>query len=157
MTSEAEFEAKFPGQRPEGIPPSPTPENPGQVYPFFDIQDASKPGPSSKSRSRSREAVATSNPFLLRSAISKLRQCLSDTISVLESEEAANSADLASEEENPLLDKLRVWRKDLEGVGEINNGGIGSSGSRSEISSTPSRSAANGHSRPSSGGGMFAD
>ncbi|ESK93303.1 hypothetical protein Moror_14509 [Moniliophthora roreri MCA 2997] len=131
-----EADAKFPGQHANGIPPSPTRENPGQVYPHSDPNAGTIPG---TSRSNSSQHLI-GNPFLMRAALGKLDKALGDVIEVVEREKIAQGG---TESENLLVKKFRTWQTELD---EIRAG-----------HGTPERSRPASKVRPEHEGGMFTD
>ncbi|KAJ3998405.1 hypothetical protein F5050DRAFT_1225742 [Lentinula boryana] len=139
-----EADAKFPTPTHSGspdFPPSPTAENPGQVYPKSDPHPApsgSIPGTAPQNSSH----VYIGNPFLMREAFSKVDHALGNVIEILESEETSVGG---SEDENNLLTKFRQWREELDEI-RAGQGTPGSSKSRSSSRVAPERE-----------GGMFTD
>ncbi|KIY67628.1 hypothetical protein CYLTODRAFT_422347, partial [Cylindrobasidium torrendii FP15055 ss-10] len=129
---------KFPGHAPTGLPPSPTAENPGGVYPHSDPDKASPPPPMTHNNS----STYFGNPFLMNEAFSKLDHALSDVIHILEDEEPANS----EQSDNRMLNLFSDWRDQLDSI----RTGKKSSSSRS-ISRTPARRS------PENEGGLFVD
>ncbi|KII90132.1 hypothetical protein PLICRDRAFT_40334 [Plicaturopsis crispa FD-325 SS-3] len=107
-----EADAKFPGRIDKALPPSPSRENPGQVYPKSDPAAApanSVPGTGSVPTPHS----AIGNPFLFASVLEKLDHSLSEVISAIENETNAMGE---SSEEAALLEKFKSWRQDLDRV-----------------------------------------
>ncbi|THH04990.1 hypothetical protein EW146_g7844 [Bondarzewia mesenterica] len=90
-------DAKFPNQHGEGLPPPPTPENPGQVYPKSD--------PSPAPMTPHPPASPLGNPFLLRSVLDDLDGSLSRALDTVRNETPGG--------EGSLLDMLEGWREDL--------------------------------------------
>jgi len=104
-------DAKFPGQRSPAIPPSPTRENPGQVYPKSDPTAApSESVPGTGGEHNPTVNLALGNPFALQSAFANLDKSLDSVISTIESEESSVGA---SEEVETLLNKFKGWRSEL--------------------------------------------
>ncbi|KAH7927183.1 hypothetical protein BV22DRAFT_1118398 [Leucogyrophana mollusca] len=109
-------DAKFPGQGGQGIPPSPSRENPGQVYPKSDPKaplilleaapSATVPGSGNQDGSSS----LLGNPYLLEGALEKLEHSIGDVIDLIESESAAVGG---SRKEGALLQKLSDWRDEV--------------------------------------------
>ncbi|KAL0565409.1 hypothetical protein V5O48_016611 [Marasmius crinis-equi] len=148
-------DSKFPGQHESGIPPSPTIENPGQVYPHTDPSKSSD-SKSSVGLSRDEQLLTTyrpddlsgrtargsqtllGNPFLMRESLNKLDRALGDVIRVIEEEEISQGGNA---EENMLLKKFKLWRGELD---EVRAG-----------TKTPERSTS--RVRPEHEGGMFTD
>ncbi|CDO76771.1 hypothetical protein BN946_scf185028.g22 [Trametes cinnabarina] len=123
--SMGDSDSKFPGQRSPAIPPSPTRENPGQVYPQSDPQPAapeSIPGTGGEGNLRTDELLG--NPYVLEDAFSKLDSALSEVISRIQTEE--RSVGNASNGDT-LLQKFTRWRDELT---EIRRGrkSVGSAG-----------------------------
>lgn len=104
--SAAEDEAKYPGQI-SGIPPSPTRENPGAVFPKNDPKKAATPTPP---RSTPPENYL-GNPYLMRGALDKVDRAIGHMISILQGEEISQGG---SREENVLLQKFKGWRSELD-------------------------------------------
>ncbi|KAJ6567839.1 hypothetical protein B0H10DRAFT_2110228 [Mycena sp. CBHHK59/15] len=92
------------------------------------------------------------NPYLMHGAFKKLDHSLGEVIVILEGEENSSLLD----EENPLLQKFRVWREELD---KIRAAGGRSPASASFLQlATPSRSRSPGGSRsPACEGGLFVD
>ncbi|KAI0692315.1 hypothetical protein BC835DRAFT_60216 [Cytidiella melzeri] len=102
-------DAKFPNQSSDAIPPSPTVENPGGVYPKSDPKSApaeSVPGTGGETEPSS----ALGNPFSLHSALNKLDVALNEIISSLEGEESRVGS---SSSEEALVSKFKSWRAEL--------------------------------------------
>ncbi|KAJ7057990.1 hypothetical protein C8F01DRAFT_1255881 [Mycena amicta] len=128
-------------------PPSPCAENPGRVYPR---SDPSKARPPLFERNTPRYV---GNPYLMNGAFKKLDHSLGELIAILEGEEASSLLD----EENPLLEKFRTWREELD---LIRAAGGRSPASTSVLQlATPSRSRSPGRSRSPvrREGGLFVD
>ncbi|KAI0354320.1 hypothetical protein OH77DRAFT_1521927 [Trametes cingulata] len=109
--SMGDVDAKFPGQRSDAIPPSPSRENPGQVYPQSDPQAAppeSVPGTGGGREPRPSEVLG--NPYVLDSAFSKLDEALTEIISKIQNEERSVGA---AANEDALLQKFKGWRDEL--------------------------------------------
>ncbi|KAF9256216.1 hypothetical protein L218DRAFT_882273, partial [Marasmius fiardii PR-910] len=126
-------DAKFPGQNDTGIPPSPTTENPGQVYPQTDPI----PGTGSPQPPKSAQALL-GNPFLMRDALHKLNSALGNVIKIIEEEERYQGG---TQQEEGLLSKFQTWQNELD---EIRAGIQTPERSRSRV-------------RPEHEGGMFTD
>ncbi|KAJ6463503.1 hypothetical protein C8R45DRAFT_1025970 [Mycena sanguinolenta] len=86
-------------------PPSPCAENPGRVYPRSDPSKAATPSDLSYPR-------YVGNPYLMNNAFKKLDHSLGEIIALLEGEKASYLLD----EENPLLQKFKVWREELDNI-----------------------------------------
>ncbi|TFK72386.1 hypothetical protein BDN72DRAFT_335757 [Pluteus cervinus] len=110
--SKSEFQAKFPGQASESdIPPSPTAENPGQVYPKWDPQPAQQlprkssegltigatageptssttniTDPTRNPSANSDSLILVANPFLIHQALEKVDTALEEIVSILHAE-----------------------------------------------------------------------
>ncbi|CAL1698129.1 unnamed protein product [Somion occarium] len=118
-------DAKFPGNTDSAIPPSPSRENPGQVYPKSDPQAApveSVPGTGGEHEPGS----FFGNPYAFDSVFGKLEHALNETISAVENEGQSVGA---SSNENAMLQKLRGWRTELDilrsgkqGFGRVHRG-----------------------------------
>ncbi|KAE9384629.1 hypothetical protein BT96DRAFT_1026840 [Gymnopus androsaceus JB14] len=108
-----EAEAKFPTSigSPD-IPPSPTVENPGQVYPRSDPHAAHLHTIPGTGRSNSSQTLI-GNPFLMREAFAKVDHALGNVIDILEREETSVGG---SEDENELLRRFRQWRAELDEI-----------------------------------------
>ncbi|KAJ7153486.1 hypothetical protein C8R43DRAFT_1002205 [Mycena crocata] len=130
------------------LPPEPCAENPGRVYPRSDPTKAAFRTPVSEMNS----PRYVGNPYLMHGAFKKLDHSLGEVIAILEGEEASSVLD----EENPLLQKFRVWREELD---KIRAAGGRSPASASFLQlATPSRSRSPGRSRsPARDGGLFVD
>ncbi|KAF8895814.1 hypothetical protein CPB85DRAFT_1329278 [Mucidula mucida] len=122
-------DAKFPGLHSSGLPPSPTIENPGGVYPQFDPS----PPPAPPLLSHQNSGAFIANPFLMNEAFGKLDHALGEVITVLENEEGGS--------ESRLLRQFLGWRDQLDTI---------RTGKR-----TPSRSPA--RHTPEREGGLFVD
>ncbi|PSS37263.1 hypothetical protein PHLCEN_2v901 [Hermanssonia centrifuga] len=107
--SSHEADAKFPNQSTDAIPPSPSRENPGQVYPRSDPKAApaeSVPGTGGEAQPSS----VMGNPFALKSAFSKLDSALNEIISTIEGEgESVGS----SSDAQAMVQKFEAWRMEL--------------------------------------------
>ncbi|KAH9921112.1 uncharacterized protein B0H18DRAFT_880467, partial [Fomitopsis serialis] len=105
-------DAKFPGQSFEkNIPPSPSRENPGQVYPKSDPRAApheSVPGTGGAHNPPVGQTL--SNPFVLDDALDGLDHSLARAISTIENDADASGTSAESE---TLLSKFRGWQSDL--------------------------------------------
>ncbi|KAI0651214.1 hypothetical protein C8Q79DRAFT_1004517 [Trametes meyenii] len=105
-------DAKFPGQR-TGIPPSPTRENPGQVFPQSDPKGESAPAESVPGTGGGRSPPAEEalgNPYVLEDAFSKLDGALTEVISKIRREERSVGAATNGDE---LLRKFEDWQSQL--------------------------------------------
>ncbi|KAJ4480935.1 hypothetical protein J3R30DRAFT_3287369, partial [Lentinula aciculospora] len=137
-------DAKFPATTHSGspiIPPSPTIENPGQVFPKSDPH-AAQPGTIPGTARSNSSQTFIGNPFLMREAFSKIDHALGNIIDILEREETSVGA---SEDENDLLRKFLQWREELDKI---------RAGKRSPITS---KSRCNSRVAPEKEGGMFTD
>jgi len=105
-----EANAKFPGQTSGGIPPSPTRENPGQVYPKTDPQAAPASTVPGTGFQPDPPSSVIGNPYLLEDALRRLDSSLNDLIRIVQDEEAAVGS---SRKENKYLDKFQSWRDEL--------------------------------------------
>ncbi|KAJ7607373.1 hypothetical protein FB45DRAFT_948176 [Roridomyces roridus] len=131
------------------IPPEPCAENPGRVYPRSDPRKAASRAPSSD---YIRTPRYVGNPYLMHGAFKKLDHSLGELISILEGEEASSLLD----EENPLLQKFKQWRDELDNI-RATDGRSPASTSIAQLA-TPSRSRSPGRSRsPVRAGGLFVD
>ncbi|KAI0764097.1 hypothetical protein BC629DRAFT_1596780 [Irpex lacteus] len=131
-------DAKFPNQSTDAIPPSPSRENPGQVYPKSDPQAApaeSVPGTGGENN----PASVIGNPFALESAYSKLDIALNEVLSILQGEESRVGS--SATEEN-LVSRFKSWRAELTA---LRHGAAGFSGTTRVDAGTPQE------------GGMFTD
>ncbi|KAJ3492508.1 hypothetical protein NLJ89_g11220 [Agrocybe chaxingu] len=106
--TEAEMDAKFPGQVCVGYPPSPSIENPGRVFPKTDPNKAPAVSPK-----RNTPDKFVGNPFLMNSALDKVDHSLGEVISVLEQEERSQDRQGG---DNALLRKFRSWRNELDNI-----------------------------------------
>ncbi|KAF8064027.1 hypothetical protein FPV67DRAFT_198784 [Lyophyllum atratum] len=101
-----EADGKFPtANQYAGLPPSPTRENPGQVFPKSDPQAA----PITPPNTGPEQYIG--NPFLMNGALRKVDHAFGEVITILESEENSHSG---AEEESPLLLRFRQWRDELD-------------------------------------------
>jgi len=104
-------DAKFPGQQGLAIPPSPSRENPGQVYPKSDPTSTplnTAPGtgaPNEKSPER-----FLGNPYLQKDVFGKVAQSLREAIQTIEREQSKMGG---SPEGVVLVEKLEGWSKEL--------------------------------------------
>ncbi|KAJ7222372.1 hypothetical protein GGX14DRAFT_428574 [Mycena pura] len=124
-------------------PPSPCVENPGRVFPRSDPNKAAVRTPPLDHRS----PRYVGNPYLMHGAIKKLDHSLGEVIAILEGEEASSLLD----EENPLLEKFRVWREELDKIRAAGGRSLGASTPFLQLA-TPSRSRS-----PVREGGLFVD
>ncbi|KAJ7161009.1 hypothetical protein C8R46DRAFT_1106208 [Mycena filopes] len=127
------------------LPPVPCPENPGRVYPRSDPTKAVRAPVSGFNSPR-----YVGNPYLMHGAFKKLDHSLGEVIAILEGEEASSLLD----EENPLLQKFRVWREELDKI-RAADGRSPASASLVQLA-TPSRSRSPRRS-PAPDGGLFVD
>ncbi|KXN85237.1 hypothetical protein AN958_11512, partial [Leucoagaricus sp. SymC.cos] len=128
-------DATFPSSHGVGLPPSPTVENPGQVYPKSDPTPAQR---TPRSGDDSRAQTAVGNPFLLQSALEKVDRGLVSVLVILKEEERAQGV---SQKDEALIKKFQGWRDEL---GEIMT--TGSSGPPHAVSASGEYA-----------GGMFTD
>jgi len=134
-------DAKFPGQldKNNNIPPSPSRENPGAVFPKSDPQGAppeSIPGTGGEEEPSVQNTL--SNPYVLEDALEKLDRALANAVSTITSEEGSLGV---SGEAETLTRKFNGWREELR---ELVKG-------RKKVAQ-PSATAG-----PTKGGGMFTD
>ncbi|KAI8990424.1 hypothetical protein BD414DRAFT_437951 [Trametes punicea] len=109
--SMGDVDSKFPGQRSTAIPPSPSRENPGQVYPQSDPHAAppeSVPGTGGERNPHPSEILG--NPYVLDDSLSRLETALTEVISTIRSEERSVGA---ASDEDALLRKFERWRDEL--------------------------------------------
>ncbi|OCH90844.1 hypothetical protein OBBRIDRAFT_776184 [Obba rivulosa] len=93
------------------IPPSPSRENPGQVYPKSDPRAApheSIPGTGGEHEPGLNNAMG--NPYALESIFDDLDHSLTNVIAALQHEESSVGA---STDEDVLLQKFKGWREEL--------------------------------------------
>ncbi|KAH8084893.1 hypothetical protein BXZ70DRAFT_1011949 [Cristinia sonorae] len=105
-------DAKFPHSTANGLPPSPSRENPGQVFPKSDPKAApaeSVPGTGGENEPSS----LMSNPFALQSVFGKLDDALGGVISALESEEKSAGS---SANEDATVAKFKQWKTELDQI-----------------------------------------
>ncbi|TFK29146.1 hypothetical protein FA15DRAFT_664461 [Coprinopsis marcescibilis] len=118
---------RFPGSTPSGQPPTPSAENPGQVFPATSdsgISDNSKRSspPNWHNESRTVPDHLLGNPFLMRHALEKMDNAIFDVIRILKQEikghgESSGEGILQKNTaERALLNKLEGWRKELEPI-----------------------------------------
>ncbi|KAF8192731.1 hypothetical protein K438DRAFT_1829551 [Mycena galopus ATCC 62051] len=128
-------------------PPSPCAENPGRVYPRSDPTKAATPSSDFNS------PRYVGNPYLMHGSLKKLDHSLGEIIAILEGEEASSLLD----EENPLLQKFRVWREELDNIRAAGGRNPGASASHLQLA-TPPRSRSPTRSRDlNRDGGLFVD
>ncbi|KAJ3574863.1 hypothetical protein NP233_g1489 [Leucocoprinus birnbaumii] len=132
--SMGDADAKFPGQH-TGIPPSPTRENPAQVYPKSDPNPAPR---MPRSGDDDRIQTVVGNPFLLQSALERIDEELSKVLVILQDEEKSQGG---SRKEESLIAKFKGWREELGGM----------------MRGEPSHAAPPPHVATAGGGGMFID
>ncbi|CCM05907.1 uncharacterized protein FIBRA_08145 [Fibroporia radiculosa] len=105
-------DAKFPGQySPTTTPPSPTRENPGQVYPKTDPKAAPAetiPGTGGEHAPPFENLIG--NPYAFDSSLDKLDSSLSDIITIIKGETSRVGT---SGETEVLLRKFSGWRHEL--------------------------------------------
>ncbi|PIL25961.1 hypothetical protein GSI_11715 [Ganoderma sinense ZZ0214-1] len=109
--SQADDDARFPGQRPTGLPPSPSRENPGQVFPRSDPKAApvhSVPGTTGEHENHGLEALG--NPYVLRESFTKLDHALTAVITAIQGEERSVGA---APNVEALVRKFSSWRDEL--------------------------------------------
>ncbi|TBU39174.1 hypothetical protein BD309DRAFT_872837, partial [Dichomitus squalens] len=131
-------DAKFPanGVQPSGIPPSPSRENPGQVFPK---SDPKVPGTGGGHEPSAAEALG--NPYVLEEAFSKLDHALTELITKIQGEERRVGAGTSEE---ALVRKFTGWRDELT---QIRRGQGGATGTRRDANEAAGRKE----------GGLFAD
>ncbi|EIW76635.1 hypothetical protein CONPUDRAFT_168462 [Coniophora puteana RWD-64-598 SS2] len=108
-----EADAKFPTTEAHGLPPSPSRENPGQVFPKSDphaAPESTVPGTGTTQES----GALTGNPFLLESALAKLDTAIGDVIAIIRDETAAQGS--ASSRQNAFLKSLENIKAEAGGV-----------------------------------------
>ncbi|TRM63281.1 hypothetical protein BD626DRAFT_548184 [Schizophyllum amplum] len=110
--ADAKFPQEIPESGPSAIPPSPTRENPGQVYPKSDPSPAPRHTPQGLDGPHQ-----TGNPFVMKGALDKLHRSLSDVINVIEGEESTEGG---TQGEDALLTKFKTWRTELEAIASGN-------------------------------------
>lgn len=121
------------------IPPSPSRENPGQVYPKSDPHAApNKSVPGTSGEHTPGPTHAMGNPFAFESILGELDRALGKVVSTLQREESSAGA---SADEDALLRKFEGWQEELH---EIRTGAKG-------LQAHGARSA------PQEGGGLFTD
>ncbi|KAG1740632.1 hypothetical protein EDB19DRAFT_764149 [Suillus lakei] len=128
----------FPGQIGKSIPPSPSRENPGQVYPKSDPIAAparSVPGTGSDPES----GLIIGNPYLFERALEKLDGSIGEVINIIDEEISYQGA---SSREVQMIEKLKGWRNDITNL----RAGGGKGLQTSRISSAATE-----------GGGLFVD
>ncbi|KDR78287.1 hypothetical protein GALMADRAFT_138397 [Galerina marginata CBS 339.88] len=120
-------DAKYPGQNPGGLPPSPTIENPGRVFPKSDPSKgkAFQCWLSVNANNNSSLIVAVitprrttpeqyvGNPFMMNTALDKLDHAFGEVIATFEQEDRSQDR---GDEGNPLLHKFKSWRVELERI-----------------------------------------
>ncbi|KAI0073177.1 hypothetical protein K474DRAFT_1649903 [Panus rudis PR-1116 ss-1] len=105
-------DAKFPYNKTTGLPPSPSRENPGQVFPKSDPHSApadSVPGTGGGGQ----PASLIGNPFALNSVLEKLDSNLDEAISAIEGEQRSASS---SADEHSILQKFKRWKAELAAI-----------------------------------------
>ncbi|PPR02314.1 hypothetical protein CVT24_011652 [Panaeolus cyanescens] len=105
----AEYNAKFPGQI-TAIPPSPSLENPGQVFPK---SDPSKQTSDSSNHGSPPTELMIGNPYLMKTALDKLDHAFSDVLSVIEQERLSQNA---LDADPFLADTIAGWKAQLEEI-----------------------------------------
>ncbi|KAF8968798.1 hypothetical protein BDZ97DRAFT_1914594 [Flammula alnicola] len=100
-----EYDTIFPSKV-TGLPPSPTIENPGRVFPRDDPAKASVVSPR-----QTTPIQYVGNPFLMNNALDKLDHAFGEVITILEQE---NRSQDREEIGNGLLHKFKSWRDELE-------------------------------------------
>jgi len=108
-------EAKFPTESfTKNLPPSPTRENPGAVFPRSSPTPASpQEEPGARGAPRNPESVF-GNPYFFDAKISKLEKALDEMIDAIDKEASAGAGVDISEEEGALLHKFKQWRHELD-------------------------------------------
>ncbi|KAI1789671.1 hypothetical protein LXA43DRAFT_1096091 [Ganoderma leucocontextum] len=105
-------DARFPGHRSTGLPPSPSRENPGQVFPKSDPEAA--PAHSVPGMGAEREPHgllhALGNPYVLEESFTKLDDALTAVITAIQGEERSVGVAASAE---ALVHKFSGWRDDL--------------------------------------------
>ncbi|KIP06381.1 hypothetical protein PHLGIDRAFT_107014 [Phlebiopsis gigantea 11061_1 CR5-6] len=104
-----ESDAKFPNQTGSGLPPSPTRENPGQVFPKSDPKAAPQESVPGTGGERGPASVM-GNPYAFKDVLDKLDVALEEAIMAIRAKEDSVSS---STSENALIQKLQSWRDEL--------------------------------------------
>ncbi|KAI0790964.1 hypothetical protein C8Q75DRAFT_758723 [Abortiporus biennis] len=105
---DAPVDPKFPTTHPSGLPPSPSVENPGRVYPWSDP----KTQPATPSGTQEAKYLL-GNPYALAEVFSKLDIALNEAIAAVENEERSVGG-CAGEES--AVEKFKRWRYELEEI-----------------------------------------
>ncbi|KAH0579647.1 hypothetical protein H2248_002496 [Termitomyces sp. 'cryptogamus'] len=155
-----EADGKFPtANQGAGLPPLPTRENPGRVFPKSDPQSG-RPFYVLHLTATLDAATAPltpiiqnidpyiGNPYLMGGTLRKVDKALSEVIAILESEERSHSG---ANEEGPLLQKFRRWRDEILSM----RGDSQTPPGTTSRASTRTRSRT--RSRSPEAGGMFVD
>ncbi|KNZ75586.1 hypothetical protein J132_02527, partial [Termitomyces sp. J132] len=138
-------DGKFPtANQGAGLPPLPTRENPGRVFPKSDPQSATAP----LTPIIQNIDPYIGNPYLMGGTLRKVDKALSEVIAILESEERSHSG---ANEEGPLLQKFRRWRDEILSM----RGDSQTPPGTTSRASTRTRSRT--RSRSPEAGGMFVD
>ncbi|KAG5651313.1 hypothetical protein H0H81_009114 [Sphagnurus paluster] len=139
-----------------GLPPPPSVENPGQVFPKSDpylgvlsplyntyaaISNRGLTAPRTPPNTNGENFIG--NPFLMNMALCKLDHAVGEVIAILESEESASGA---GENEGHLMQKFLRWREELDML----RGGL-------TTPSVTSRASPRTRSRSPQPGGIFID
>lgn len=103
-------DAKFPQSTANGLPPSPSRENPGQVFPKSDPK-AAPSGAVPGTGGDEEPSSFMSNPFALQSVYDQLSRALEEVISALEGEERSAGS---SANEDATVRKFKGWKAELE-------------------------------------------
>ncbi|RPD77160.1 hypothetical protein L226DRAFT_533155 [Lentinus tigrinus ALCF2SS1-7] len=140
--SMGDADAKFPGQHGSGLPPSPSRENPGQVYPQSDPKAApAETIPGTGGERQPATSGVLGNPYVLEESFSRLDHALTDVISKFQREERSVGA---APNEDALLRKFSNWRDELT---QIRHGQRGVAGRESNADAA----------RKQEEGGLFTD
>ncbi|KAG2130377.1 hypothetical protein DEU56DRAFT_740707 [Suillus clintonianus] len=100
---------KLPAQKVESIPPSPSIENPGQVYPKSD-PIAAPAGSVPGTGSAQDPSFIIGNPYCLERALEKLDGSIGEVINIIDEEMSSQGA---SSREVQMKEKLKGWRDDI--------------------------------------------
>ncbi|KAM5537378.1 hypothetical protein V8D89_008897 [Ganoderma adspersum] len=139
-----DYDARFPGRKATGLPPSPSRENPGQVFPKTDPEAA--PEHSTQRSGGKREPLTPEvlgNPYVLRESLTKLDHALTDVITVIQGEERSVGA---AANADALVRKFSSWRDELTQI-RAGHGHRGARAAQGKVVEEPEQQE----------GGIFAD
>ncbi|KAF4611770.1 hypothetical protein D9613_003922 [Agrocybe pediades] len=113
--AESEFSASAMEARQSGLPPSPSVENPGRVFPRYSPSSTGQTSFTAPKKILTPEQYV-GNPFLMNAALDRLDHAFGEVISILEQEMYSSTATLEDNSGNVLVEKFRDLRSEVERI-----------------------------------------